>query len=215
MQRPIWGVALASVIASAALGITTQRVIFIGDSLTVNQALLTQQMLPERVGRLLGDRVFIEALAAPGATMTNHGMVPGFGSQKALLEVLGGLYPPKAVVILLGTNDYDSESGTGVSTDAFRAAYSSFLATVPMATSVVCITPPWFAGESKPNAGGYTLEDYRAVIRQVCAKQTVVEGVNAIPHDPAYYLSGPHPNELGTELLSRAVAAALRPLISR
>jgi lysophospholipase L1-like esterase len=215
MQRPIGAVALATVIANAALGITTQRVVFIGDSLTANQALLAQQMLPERVGRLLGDRVFVEALAAPGATMTDHGMLPGFGSQKALLEVLGGLFPPKAVVILLGTNDYDAESGTGVSPDAFRAAYSSFLATAPPGTSVVCITPPWFAGESKPNAGGYTLEDYRAVIRQVCARQTIVEGVNAIPHDPAYYLSGPHPNELGTELLSRAVAAALRPLLGQ
>jgi lysophospholipase L1-like esterase len=213
MLRPIWGLVLATVVAGSAMGISTQRVVFIGDSLTVNQALLAQQMLPERVGRLLGDRVFIEALAAPGATMTDHGMVPGFGSQKALLEVLGGLYPPKAVVILLGTNDYDADSGAGVSTDAFRAAYSSFLATVPMGTSVVCITPPWFAGESKPNAGGYTLEDYRAVIRQVCATRTVVEGVNAIPHDPAYYLTGPHPNELGTESLSRAVAAALRPIL--
>src|SRR6516165_8257429 len=132
MLRPIWGLVLATVVAGSAMGISTQRVVFIGDSLTVNQALLAQQMLPERVGRLLGDRVFIEALAAPGATMTDHGMVPGFGSQKALLEVLGGLYPPKAVVILLGTNDYDADSGAGVSTDAFRAAYSSFLATVPM-----------------------------------------------------------------------------------
>ncbi len=215
MQRPIWGLVLATIVASSALGITTQRVVFVGDSLTANQALLAQEMLPSRVGRLLGDRVFVETLAAPGATMTDHGIIPGFGSQKALLEVLGGLFPPKAVVILLGTNDYDAESGTGVSPEAFRAAYSSFLASAPPGTSVVCVTPPWFAGESRPNAGGYTLDDYRAVIRQVCAKQTIVEGVNAIPHDRAYYVSGPHPNELGTELLAQAVAAAVRPLIGR
>ena len=213
MRRPILALVLATMVASSALGITTQRVVFVGDSLTANQALLAQQMLPSRVGRLLGDRVFVETIAAPGATMTDHGIIPGFGSQKVLMDVVAGLFPPKAVVILLGTNDYDAESGVGVSTDAFRAAYSSFLTSVPMAISVVCVTPPWFAGESKPNAFGSTLEDYRAVIRQVCPKQTIVEGVNAIPHDRAYYVSGPHPNELGTELLAQAIAAAVRPFI--
>jgi lysophospholipase L1-like esterase len=213
MQRVILWIVISIHISSAALATITQRIVFIGDSLTANPNLLARQMLPERVGRIVGEHFVAQSIAAPGATMANQGFILGFGSQTGLFDVLGRVYPPQAVVILLGTNDYDATGGTGVTTADFGAAYSSFLAAIPAGVPVVCITPPWFQNESIPNSHGYTLEDYRVVIRQVCAGRTIVEGGQAIPHDPAYYVSGPHPNNLGTELLSRAVGAALKPLL--
>ncbi len=210
MKRAVLGLVFSICVTGSAGATTTQRVVFIGDSLTANPNLLARQMLPERVGRIVGQHFVMQSVAAPGATMTDHGFVLGFGSQTTLFDVLGGLYPPRAVVILLGTNDYGFDGASGVPLDAFRTAYSAFVASVPAGVPVVCITPPWYVSESTPNSYGYTLEDYRAVIRQVCAGQTIVEGVNAIPHDPAYYASGPHPNNLGTELLARAVGAAVK-----
>lgn len=211
MYRIICGLVL--LLALPVRASAGDRVLFIGDSLTANPYLRARQTLPARVGARLGPDVLTQNIAVPGATMANHGFLLGFGSLTTLMDVLGGVFPPQAVVILLGTNDYDA--GGGVTTDAFRAAYTAFLATVPAYIPVVCVTPPWFAGESTPNAAGETLEDFRAVIRDVCAAHTIVEGVDAIPHDSAFYAVGPHPNSRGTALLARSVAAALKPIFGQ
>lgn len=215
MRRALWGALVpVLVLAGSAHAVVTHRVIFIGDSLTANEALFAHEMLPERVGRALGPRILAQSVASPGATMTPYGYSVGFASQGSLVSLVSGLFVPKAVVILLGTNDYDIND-VGVSADMFRAAYSIFLGSVPKNLPVVCVTPPWYVNEAAPNAAGNTLEDFRAVIRQVCASQTIVEGVNAIPHDLAYYVDGRHPNNRGTVLLARAVAAALKPIVAQ
>ena len=196
---------------------STRRVVFIGDSLTANLGLLPRQMLPERVEVMLHQHVLAQSVAAPGATASDYGSQlggsqPGFEALDALFEVVGGIFPMDVVVILLGTND-----STLSTTDAFRTAYIKLLLRVPAQSAVVCVTPPWNSAESTPNSSGETLEDFRAVIREVCAQKTIVEGADAIPHDPAYYLRETpvirHPNAVGTWRLARAIAAALQPIV--
>ena len=189
-----------------------QRILFIGDSITANPSLLARQTFPERVARKLGWNVLAQVIAAPGASMAFNGFLPGFASLTYLLAVMSDTDKPAAIVILLGTNDAGAGGNGGTTVDSFRSAYTSFLASAPGGVPIVCITPPWNEYEPTPNAsGGDTLEEFRAVIRDVCASDTIVEGVDVIPHDPAYFLSPLHPNARGTKLLAEAVAAALKP----
>jgi lysophospholipase L1-like esterase len=190
----------------------TRRVVFVGDSLTANLGLSPRQMLPERVEAMLHQHILAQSIAAPGATMSNYGFQLGFESLDTLFDVVGGILPMDVVVVLLGTND-----STLSTTDAFRTAYIKLLLRIPGRSAVVCVTPPWNSAETAPNSSGETLQDFRAVIREVCAQKTIVEGVDAIPHDPAYYLPEypiiRHPNATGTWRLARAIAAALQPIV--
>jgi hypothetical protein len=125
----------------------------------------------------------------------------------------------KAALVTVGTNDYAADRPL----DEVRAGYAAFLDTV-MATEIygyrdqtlICVTPLQRAEEDERNGAGYTLEDVRVEIREVCLERglPIWEGLELLPFDDGialerpsrYFNDGIHPNRRGHKILGRALA---------
>ena len=153
--------------------------------------------------------LLVQNAGKPGSAMADDGLAPGWSTDRSIVQTLSGAFPMQAVVILLGTNDWNVS--TPVAT--FESAYSMFIAAVPSGVRIVCVTPIWRRDDGRQNSVGETLDDVRDAVNRACAGRTVVDGSQAIPHvDRFFQKDGLHPNALGNRYLARAVAAALATL---
>lgn len=189
---------------------TLMRALFVGDSLTANVEVDPRRQYPALVGRLLRG-ILVQNAGVPGTAMADVGVIPGWSTDRMVVRVLAGLTRLRVVVVMLGTNDWTHR----VPIDEFESAYVQFLADVPPATAVVCVTPPWRRTDGALNAAGATMDDYRAAIVRVCAAHTVVDGRAAVPANERFYLDGVHLNAKGNRFLARAVADGIESALDR
>jgi lysophospholipase L1-like esterase len=72
----------------------------------------------------------------------------------------------------------------------------------------------WSTSEGVLNAHGKTRDDYRALIKGVCTSRGLpyLEGLDAIPNDPAYFVDGVHPNDRGHKAMGTFLLRQLRTL---
>lgn len=128
----------------------------------------------------------------------------------------------RALLIMQGTNDY----AVSRTIEEFEAGYAGFIDDVMAAPTygaisqvIVCITPFQRANEDTPNLQGYTLEDLRQQIRDICSARDlpVWEGTDILPPEPnlvsgqpsKYFNDGLHPNKRGHRLIARKLVAGL------
>jgi lysophospholipase L1-like esterase len=119
---------------------------------------------------------------------------------------------PQLVLVELGTNDWTAAA----TRERFDAAYRRLLATVATGhPALYCLTPLWRQRADRGrarNAVGLSLDDYRALIAADCtaAGGVTLDGLAAVPHAPAYFADGVHPNDRGHAALAQFLARALR-----
>ncbi len=207
MRAVLWLLVGAVLLVKADGAASSARVLFVGDSITANTSVPPALTYPALIGRRL-PTVLIQNLGRPSGSMSTIGAFTGFSAHPDLLRTISGFFPATAVVVLLGTNDWKAS----ISLDTFARDFGYWRRNVPPSVAIVCVTPPWRRDEGA-NDNGDTLDDFRAVIATVCAKDTVVDGTAAIPHDDRYFVDGLHPNGIGNRYLARAVQAAIEPLV--
>jgi len=180
-----------------------EPVVVVGDSLT---AALDQRRArhtwESRVAHRLQWRVYALARGLQTAAPASNGTYTQAGAANTYAPALADLNYDR-IVVLLGTNDYRAS----VSLEAFRDAYQSLLTVKPRAT--VCVIPPPVENEVA-NDAGYTLDDYRAVIREVCAGGVVVETQESLPVGERYFYDGTHLTRRGHPRLARVVISAIK-----
>ena len=73
---------------------------------------------------------------------------------------------------------------------------------------------PWSSSEGLVNAHGKTRDDYRAIIKDVCEARgyAYLDGLQAVPHSPAYFRDGVHLNDKGNRLMGQFLIRELHDL---
>src|SRR5262245_14467677 len=191
------------------LSLFGRRVMLIGDSTQSGSGLAhaTSQAtwrLQRQSGRI------VQNFASPGATMAAPFFL-GMVHATAIVQILNGFFGMYGLIVNLGTNDWGQPLITVAS---FSSAYGAFLDAIPARVKVACMSPTWSTTEGIPNAHGNTKDDFRAATRAVCAARGVayLEGKDAIPNDPAYFLDGVHPNDRGHKAVGSFLVRGLRAL---
>lgn len=118
-----------------------------------------------------------------------------------LLNMFAGV-----VVVLLGVNDY----AVGVELQSFEDSYREFVTGLFSKVACVVPLPSRFDGD-RENRLGYRLEEYREVVRGVCAgsaHRMVIE-TSEIDVD-RHLVDGLHLNARGAKALSKIVGSRLQ-----
>ena len=185
------------------------RIIVVGDSITANIELLrAANEWPNVVAHHLNAIVLVHA--RPGAHMATFADTRDVGmiADVSTLTRLNLVPQISAIVILLGVNDWLH----GVPLADFRRAYTDFVGGTAYRIKTVCVTPIPQLSEAVA-VKGHFLDEYRAVIRDVCKPGIVVEGADLIPADSLLYATPSHPNDTGSRRLGMKLAKVLKPLM--
>jgi lysophospholipase L1-like esterase len=186
-------------------------ILLVGDSITTGAVLgRNRDSIPERLARMRPG--WFIADVSRGGMGVAHGAWPAFNV--SLLRWFN--VRRENVVVLLGVNDFMSS----VPLDTFETAYTTLAATaLDENEQLVCVTPVWAGPSDRVNLIGAVLEDYRMVIRSVCAVYgfPVIEGDPLVPHDAAFYAEDDpmelHPNARGCRWFARNLAFQLDPVL--
>jgi lysophospholipase L1-like esterase len=133
-----------------------------------------------------------------GMDAVNQG-VGGYVFRAESLSGLERLPEPALVTVAYGTNDW----ATIYDFDVIELQVSSYfkkLAALFPAVPIYAITPLWRADMETASASGEPLERIAEVIGREAAKYgniRVVDGFGLVPHDPALFADGLHPNSKG------------------
>jgi hypothetical protein len=75
----------------------------------------------------------------------------------------------------------------------------------------LCVTPFIRANEEMPNAAGYLLDEYRAVVEEEClfAGGIPLDGRRAMSYAPKLFTDAVHPNDRGHARIARWLEAEL------
>jgi lysophospholipase L1-like esterase len=195
--------------AALATSTTGRRIMVIGDSIQSGTGLKRTSSQASWRLQKYGD-VVVHNFASPGATMADT-FFPGMHQATTAVRLLHGFFGMYGVVINLGTNDWGQSL---ITVSSFSSAYGAFLDSIPPAIKVACMGPTWSTSEGLANAHGNTKDDYRAATRVLCEARgaAYLEGKDAIPNDPAYFVDGLHPNDRGHKAMGRFLLLQLRAL---
>jgi hypothetical protein len=195
--------------AAPALAVTGRRIMLIGDSIQAGTNLVsTKSQASFRLQRYGG--VIIHNFASPGALMADFSVFAGMHQATTAVRLLSGFFGMYGLVINLGNNDW----GHSIPVSTFSAAYGAFLDSIPSTIRVACMSPTWSTLEGMLNSNGNTKDDFRAATQAVCAARgdAYLEGKDAIPNNPAYFVDGTHPNDRGHKAMGAFFLRQLRTL---
>lgn len=209
MRPACLGLALAIVsCAGAAAGTEIRpRILIVGDSIQTGQNLRDASAQAAAVLQRLGN-VIVQDFSRPGARLTTFGFVPGMEEAGPAINLLHGPFGRlDGVVINLGTNDW----ALGGDPADFERAYTRLLAALPPGMRAVCMGITWSDLEGRPNARGYTKDDFRAATRRACDVRGIpyLDGRDAIPNDRTHFPDGQHPGDAGHRAMGRWLAKQL------
>jgi lysophospholipase L1-like esterase len=186
-----------------------RRIMVIGDSIQAGTGLKdVKDQASWRLQRF--GHVVVHNFASPGATMADT-FFPGMNHAQTAVRLLHGFFGMYGLIINLGSNDWGQPSITVAS---FSSTYGAFLDSVPPAIRVVCLSPTWSTSEGVLNSHGETKDDFRTATRTACDARGAIylEGKDAIPNDPAYFVDGVHPNDRGHKAMGAFLLRQLRAL---
>jgi hypothetical protein len=195
--------------AAPALAVTRRRIMLIGDSIQAGTNLVrTKSQASFRLQRYGG--VIVHNFASPGAAMVTDGFFLGMSHGVTTVDLLYGFRGMYGLLINLGTNDW----GHSIPVSTFSSAYGTFLDSIPRTIRVACMSPTWSTSEGMLNSNGNTKDDFRAATQAVCAARgdAYLDGKDAIPNNPAYFLDGLHPNDRGHKAMGAFLLRQLRAL---
>ena len=198
----------------SASGFSGRRIMVIGDSIMSGTGLTkSEDQATFRLQRYGG--VIIHNFASPGACMADVSVLPGMNhTAPTTIGLLSGFFGMYGLVVSLGTNDWGQSLITPTS---FSSAYGAFLDTEQQALPhlrIACTGMPWSSSEGLVNAHGKTRDDYRAIIKDVCEARgyAYLDGLQAVPHSPAYFRDGVHLNDKGNRLMGQFLIRELHDL---
>jgi GDSL-like Lipase/Acylhydrolase family len=198
----------------AAPPLAGRRIMVIGDSIMSGTGLTkSADQATFRLQKYSG--VIIHNFASPGACMADVSVLPGMNhTAPTTIGLLNGFFGMYGLVVALGTNDWGQ---TLITPSSFSSAYGVFLDTEQQALPrlrIACMGMPWSTSEGLVNAHGKTRDDYRAIIKGVCEARGYVylDGLQAIPHSPAYLTDGVHLNDKGNRSMGQFLIRALHGL---
>ena len=179
----------------SASGFSGRRIMVIGDSIMSGTGLTkSEDQATFRLQRYGG--VIIHNFASPGACMADVSVLLGMNhTAPTTIGLLSSFFGMYGLVVSLGTKDWGQSLITPTS---FSSAYGAFLDTEQQALPhlrIACMGMPWSSSEGLVNAHGKTRDDYRAIIKDVCEARgyAYLDGLQAVPHSPAYFTDGPTP----------------------
>lgn len=187
-----------------------RRIMVIGDSIQAGTGLTrATSQASWRVQK--SGNVIIHNFASPGATMADAGFLPGMNHAVEAVELLSGFFGMYGVIIDLGTNDWGQSA---ITRSAFGSAYGAFLDGIPQSLNVACMGPTWTSTEGMLNQEGFTRDDFRETIKEVCTARNrpYIDGLAAIPNSPAYFVDGVHPNDKGGRVMAVFLLKQLKAL---
>jgi lysophospholipase L1-like esterase len=187
-----------------------RRIMVIGDSIQAGTGLIRDTNQASWRVQQSGN-VIIHNFASPGATMADAGFLPGMNHAVEAVRLLSGFFGMYGVVIDLGTNDWGQSA---ITRSAFGSAYGAFLDGIPQSLNVACMSPTWTSTEGMLNQEGFTRDDFRETIKEVCTARNrpYIDGLAAIPNSPAYFVDGLHPNDKGNRVMAVFLLKQLRAL---
>ena len=161
-----------------------EKVLWMGDSITQGYGpLRSAHTYVSVANRLLNYEVL------------NQGIGGYVYDKNVLMQMLD--YKPDKIIISMGTNQFGTESMTGIE------EYYELLKEIYGDTPVLCVLPIWRG--DVPN-GEPTLIKFCANLKKIAEKYdnvTIVDGFKLVPHLPEYFLDKLHPNCLGSEIYGR------------
>ena len=141
-----------------------RRIMVIGDSIQAGFGLTrATNQASWRVQK--SGNVVIHNFASPGATMADVSLIPGMNHAVEAVRLLSGFFGMYGVIINLGTNDWGQPL---ITRSAFGSAYGAFLDGIPQSLNVACMSPTWTSTEGILNQEGFTRDDFRETIKEVC-----------------------------------------------
>jgi len=195
--------------ATSSGSLANRRIMVIGDSIQAGTGLRhADSQASWRLQRSAG--LVVHNFASPGATMADT-FFPGMTHATSAVDLLSGFFGLYGVIINLGANDWHQPL---ITIALFSSAYGAFLDSIPPGIRVACMSPTWSTSEGILNTHGATKDDFRAATRAVCAARgaAYLEGKDAIPNDPAYFVDGLHPNDRGHKAMAAFLLRQLRAL---
>ena len=195
--------------AFAATPLPLSRIMVIGDSIQAGTKLTNAHDLATHRLQRYGN-VVVHNFSSPGAAMVDRPFLPGMNHARESVSLLDGFFGIEGVLITVGINDW----GASVPVRVFGSVYAAFIDAIPARIKVACMGPIWSIGEGAANANGETKADFRAMVAEVCAARgaAVLDALAAIPHDPAYFADGVHPNRRGHRAMGDFFIHELRKL---
>ena len=184
-----------------ALAEKRERILCLGDSITQGMSAVNPSL--GYVARL-SEELNVDAL--------NQG-VGGFVYDPASLDGLEDLPSPKLITVAYGSNDWALNPDLE---DIRRNVedYYAKLTTLFPGVPVYAITPLWRA-DLEAGAKCGALSEVATCISTACSQYpsiTVVDGLELIPHDTAYFADGVlHPNAKGFEIMAESLLPHLVP----
>jgi lysophospholipase L1-like esterase len=194
-----------------------QRIVFVGDSITIGQSLgdstkaLTSKIQKRNTNWFVRNYSFI------GASASGEGSFNGSLSKPAVDpyavsalygELSGGVY-----AIFIGASDWLN----GVATSSFKQKYANFLDVIStkflfIPPKIVCVTPIWQPLEKNPNTVGIYLSEYRTIIKNECQARNmpIIDGLSLIPNIAGYYVDEVYPNSSGYSIFATRLYGKLR-----
>ena len=76
------------------------------------------------------------------------------------------------------------------------------------------MSPTWTSTEGMLNQEGFTRDDFRETIKEVCTvrNRPYIDGLAAIPNSPAYFVDGLHPDDKGDRVMAVFLLKQLKAL---
>ena len=76
------------------------------------------------------------------------------------------------------------------------------------------MSPTWTSTEGMLNQEGFTRDDFRETIKEVCTARNrpYIDGLAAIPNSPAYFVDGLHPDDKGDWVMAVFLLKQLKAL---
>lgn len=203
------GTASAQLAGPAPRPVAPGRVACVGDSITEGAGTQDGQNYPKQLADLLGKRWTVENFGASGHTLLRKGDVP-YWNNKKLQDAQA--FAPKAVVIMLGTNDTKPQNWPhkGDFVADYRDLVKIFQKLPSHPRVYVCRPCP------VPEPGNYginetNLKEQIPLIDQV-ARETNAEIIDihaALAPHPEMLPDRVHPDNAGAAVMARTVYQAL------
>jgi acyl-CoA thioesterase I len=189
----------------------TIKLACLGDSITegVGTAHHQETSWPALLGRMLGEKWFVQNFAVSGRTLLNHGDAP-YQTKGAFKKALA--LQPDVVVIMLGTNDTKPQNWKFK--DEFRADYNDLIEKfqkLPTPPRIFLCHPPAVLADGLGGINDADILEEIPLIDQVAKDQAagLIDIHAATVDHPELFHDHVHPNDAGAALIAKTIFKSL------